>query len=58
MGADVGPPDEMRPFLNQCLPSFVCRMGLAGKDELHGALRNGQQTSSRSGSCSSRFGLL
>ena len=44
MGADVGPPDEMRPFLNQCLPSFVCRMGLAGKDELHGALRNGQQT--------------
>jgi hypothetical protein len=34
MGAGLGPPDEMRPFLNQSLPCLVSRMGLASKDEL------------------------
>ncbi len=33
----------MYPFLNQGLPRLVCRMGLAGDDELHRALRIGQQ---------------
>ena len=31
------------PFLNQRLARLVRRMGLAGKDELHRALRIGQQ---------------
>ena len=43
MGAHLGPPDEMHPFLNQGLPCLVRRMGLAGHDELHRALRIGQQ---------------
>ena len=33
----------MDPFLNQGLPRLVRRMGLAGDDELHRALRIGQQ---------------
>ena len=41
MRAGLGPPDEMRPFLNQGLPRLVCRMGLARKDELHRTLRMG-----------------
>ncbi len=41
MGAGLGPPDEMCPFLNQRLPRLVRRMGLAGDDELHRALRIG-----------------
>ena len=36
-------PDEANPFLDQRLPGFVRRMGLAGDDELHRALRIGQQ---------------
>ena len=43
MGAHLGPPDEMYPLLNQGLPRLVCRMGLAGHDELHWALRINQQ---------------
>ena len=41
MGARLGPPDEMGPFLDQGLPLMVRRMGLTGKDELHGPLRIG-----------------
>ena len=44
MGARLGPPDEMHPFLNQGLPRLVRRMRLAGDDELHRTLRIGQQT--------------
>ena len=43
MGAHLGPPDELGPFLNQGLSRLVRRMGLAGKDELHRALGIGQQ---------------
>ena len=43
MGAHLGPPDEMRPFLDQGLACLVRRMRLAGHDELHRALRIGQQ---------------
>ena len=42
MGADLGLPDEMNPFLDQRLPRLVRRMRLAGDDELHRALRIGQ----------------
>ena len=35
MRADLGPPDEPRPLLYQSLACLVCRMGLAGKNELH-----------------------
>ena len=41
MPADLGPPDEMCPFLNQSLPPLVCWMGLTSKDELHRSLRIG-----------------
>ena len=44
MGAGRGLTDEMHPFLDQGLTRLVCRMGLAGKDELHRVLRVGQQT--------------
>ena len=39
MGTCLGPTDEMHPFLNQRLPRPVCRMSLAGDDELHRSLR-------------------
>ena len=41
LGAGLGPPDEMHPFLNQGLSRLVYRMGLARQDELHRALRMG-----------------
>ena len=44
MGTRLGLPDEMHPFPNQGLPRLVRRMRLAGDDELHGALRMGQET--------------
>jgi len=41
------------PLLNQGLPRLVCRMGLAGKDELHRSLRiKLAGEASRAGSCS------
>ena len=43
MGAGLGLADELYPFLDQGLPRLVRRMGLAGDDELHRALRIGQQ---------------
>jgi hypothetical protein len=43
MGAGLGPPNEMCPFLNQRLPRLVCRMGLTSDDELHRALRISQK---------------
>ena len=43
MGAGLGLADELDPFLNQGLPCLVRRMGLARDDELHRALRIGQQ---------------
>ena len=43
MGTDLGPPDEPRPLLDQGLPRAVRWMGLAGHDELDGALGIGQQ---------------
>ena len=43
MGARLGPPDEMDPFLNQGLAGLVRRMSLAGHDELHRTPRIGQQ---------------
>ena len=43
MRADLGPPDKLNPFLNQRLSRLVRRMGLAGEDKLHRALRIGQQ---------------
>jgi len=43
MGARLGPPYEMGPFLNQGLPRPVRRMSLTGKDELHRPLSIGQQ---------------
>ena len=58
MGAGLGPPGKANPFLNQRLPRLVCRMRLAGQDELHGRCGFVKRRSSRSGSCSSRFGLL
>ena len=44
MGAGLGLADEIDPFLDQGLPRLVLRMRLAGDDELHRALRIGQQT--------------
>ena len=44
MGTRLGLPDEMYPFSNQGLASLVRRMRLAGDDELHRALRIGQET--------------
>ncbi len=41
MGARLGPPNEMGPFLNQGLPRPVRRMSLTGKDELHRPLSIG-----------------
>ena len=43
MGARFGPPDELHPFLDQGLTRPVRRMRLAGDDELHRALRIGEQ---------------
>ena len=42
MTANLGPPDELCPLLDEGLAGLVRRMGLAGEDELHGALRLGQ----------------
>ena len=44
MGARLGLPDEMHPFPDQGLPRLVRGMRLAGDDELHRALRMGQET--------------
>ena len=44
VGADFRPADELYPFMDQGLSRPVLRMGLAGDDELHRALRIGQQT--------------
>ena len=41
MGTNLGPANELYPFLNQGLSRQVCRMGLARNDELHRALRIG-----------------
>ena len=43
MWTDLGPANEVYPFLDQGLPRLVRRMGLAGNDELHRTLRIGQQ---------------
>ena len=43
MGPGVRPLNETGPFLNNGLPRLIRRMGLSGKDELHRALRIGQQ---------------
>ena len=58
VGTSLGLPDEMRPLPNHGLPRLVRRMRLAGDDELHRALGIVNMRSSRSGSCSSRFGRL
>lgn len=42
MPARLRPRDESRPFPNQGLSLLVCRMRLAGDDELRRALRIGQ----------------
>ena len=44
MGARLGPAGELHPLLNQGLSRIVLRVGLARDDELHRALRIGQQT--------------
>jgi len=44
MGSSLGPTNEMGPFLNQGPPGLVRWMGFASQDELHRALRMGQQT--------------
>ena len=43
MGTRPGLSDEMRPFPNQRLAGLVCRMRLAGDDELHRALAVAQK---------------
>ena len=41
MRTDLGPANELYPFLDQGLSRLVRRMGLAREDELHRALRIG-----------------
>jgi hypothetical protein len=43
MGMHLGPPDEVRPFLDQGLACLIRRMSFARHDELHRALTIGQQ---------------
>ena len=43
VGAGLEQPNKVCPFLNQRLPRLVCRMCLAGDDELHRALGTSQK---------------
>jgi hypothetical protein len=43
VGTNFGTPNKMGPFLNQGLPGLICWMGLSREDELHAALRIGEQ---------------